>query len=54
MPTYLYRCQKCGAGFERTEHLAEHESTKLRCPKCKSSKVSHVMAPFFAKTAKKS
>ncbi len=54
MPTYVYHCQKCGNNFERTEHVAEHESAKLRCPKCKSTKVGHVMTPFFAKTAKKS
>ena len=54
MPTYLYCCQKCGKSFERTEHFAEHASTKHRCPKCKSTKVTHGIAPFFARTATKS
>lgn len=54
MPTYLYHCQNCGKSFERTEHMAEHESVKHRCPKCKSAKVAHSVAPFFARTAKKS
>lgn len=53
MPTYLYSCQKCGKNFERTEHIAEHESMKHRCPKCKSTKVIHGITPFFARTAKK-
>src|SRR6476620_12740899 len=26
MPTYQYRCEKCGKKFERTETIAEHES----------------------------
>ncbi len=54
MPTYLYHCQNCGKSFERTEHMAEHESVKHRCPKCKSAKVAHSVAPFFARTGKKS
>lgn len=53
MPTYLYCCQKCGKTFERTEHIAEHESTKPRCPKCRSAKIRHGITPFFARTAKK-
>jgi putative FmdB family regulatory protein len=25
MPTYQYRCEKCGKRFERTETISEHE-----------------------------
>jgi putative FmdB family regulatory protein len=42
MPTYQYRCEKCGTKFERTETIAEHEALKLKCPKCGSKKVSFV------------
>ena len=28
MPTYQYRCEKCGKKFERTETISEHEITK--------------------------
>jgi putative FmdB family regulatory protein len=54
MPTYQYRCQDCGETFEHTEHVAEHETVRLRCPKCNSEKVAHAPAPFVAKTSKKS
>jgi putative FmdB family regulatory protein len=33
MPTYQYRCQKCGQQFEREQSITE-ESLK-QCPKCK-------------------
>jgi putative FmdB family regulatory protein len=32
MPTYQYRCEKCGKTFERTETISEHEVTKPQCP----------------------
>ena len=53
MPTYQYRCQKCGEVFEKVEHLAEHESSH-RCPKCGSETVQHYPTRFFAKTSRKS
>jgi len=37
MPTYQYRCDKCGKKLERTETIAEHEALKLKCPKCGSN-----------------
>jgi len=54
MPTYQYRCAKCGELFEHFEHVAEHETAHLRCPKCDSEAVQHQPTPFFAKTSKKS
>lgn len=54
MPTYEYRCEKCGGKFQRTEHISEHGSKTLHCPKCKSTRVSQVPGAFFAKTSKKS
>lgn len=54
MPTYEYRCSKCGKVFERQEHVAEHEKSHPRCPKCQSSEVQPVLADFYAKTSKKS
>jgi hypothetical protein len=32
MPTYQYRCEKCGKKFERTESISEHEATKPEMP----------------------
>jgi putative FmdB family regulatory protein len=28
MPTYQYRCEKCGEMFEHAEHLAEHATVQ--------------------------
>jgi len=53
MPTYEYHCQKCGKVFERHEHIAEHEKSHPRCPKCKSGAVEPVLADFYAMTSKK-
>ncbi|PTB21429.1 FmdB family transcriptional regulator [Trinickia symbiotica] len=54
MPTYQYRCEKCGETFEHIEHLAEHEKAHPQCPKCGSDVVQHVLTPFVAKTTRKS
>jgi putative FmdB family regulatory protein len=54
MPTYQYRCAKCGELFEHVEHVAEHETVHLRCPKCGSETVEHRPTQFFAQTSKKS
>jgi len=54
MPTYQYRCVKCGELFEHVEHVAEHQTVHLRCPKCGSDTVEHRPTQFFAQTSKKS
>jgi putative FmdB family regulatory protein len=54
MPTYQYRCAKCGNTFERSEHVSEHERSHPQCPKCQSAQVEPVLSDFYAKTAKKS
>ncbi len=60
MPTYKYRCEKCGEVFEHIEHVKEHEtaqfgaSNPLRCPKCGSGSVAHHPTNFIARTSKKS
>lgn len=54
MPTYEYRCDKCGQTFEKEESIKEHEAHKARCPKCGSEQVSPVLSHFFAKTSRKS
>jgi putative FmdB family regulatory protein len=54
MPAYQYRCAKCGDVFEHIEHVAEHETAHLCCPKCGSDSVQHVPPRVFAKTSKKS
>jgi putative FmdB family regulatory protein len=54
MPTYQYRCAKCGEVFEHVEHVAEHSTAQLRCPKCGGETVQAQPTQFFAKTSKKS
>jgi putative FmdB family regulatory protein len=54
MPTYQYRCEKCGKRFERNETISEHEAVKPQCPKCGSKKVTFVPGRFFVVTSKKS
>ena len=54
MPTYQYRCEKCGKRFERTETISEHERVEPQCPKCGSKKVTFVPGRFFVVTSKKS
>ncbi|WP_407669948.1 FmdB family zinc ribbon protein [Paraburkholderia oxyphila] len=54
MPTYQYRCEKCGETFESVEHLAEHQGAHPRCPHCGSEQVQHVPTTFVPKTSRKS
>ena len=54
MPTYEYRCDKCGKRFTRTERMSQHGRRRPACPKCKSTKVAPVLFSFYAKTAHKS
>ena len=54
MPSYQYRCDKCGKRFERTETISEHEGAKPQCPKCVSKKVTFVPGRVFVVTSKKS
>jgi putative FmdB family regulatory protein len=54
MPVYDYRCDKCGDLFSLTRTIQEHEKTKTRCPKCKSTRVSRRFTSVSVKTSKKS
>jgi putative FmdB family regulatory protein len=54
MPTYAYRCEKCGETFEQIETISEHGTSKPKCPKCGSGKIKGVPTAFVAVTGKKS
>ena len=54
MPTYEYRCEKCGTEFTEILSLAEHEDIKVACPECKSKKVVQILSVFTAQTSRKS
>jgi putative FmdB family regulatory protein len=54
MPTYQYRCDKCGKKFETSETISEHAKSKAKCPKCGSTRVSQIPGNVFVVTSKKS
>ena len=54
MPTYEYRCGKCGKRFSVVQRISEHTGRPPACPKCKSRSTRQELGPFFAKTGKKS
>jgi putative FmdB family regulatory protein len=54
MPTYEYRCDRCGEEFGRVMSLSEHEAVKVTCPKCSSPEVTQLLTGFIAKTSRKS
>lgn len=54
MPTYEYRCPKCGKHFSKVESIEVHGRKRPACPKCKSAQVEQVLSAFYAKTVKKS
>lgn len=54
MPTYDYRCDKCGKRFSLKMTVAEHDTKRARCPKCRSLRVTQQFLGFFAQTSKKS
>jgi putative FmdB family regulatory protein len=53
MPLYEYICSKCHKKFSEVLTIKEHDTKKVRCPKCQSQEVEKIIEPFFAKTASK-
>ena len=54
MPSYDFICEKCKKKFTLFLTISEHEKTKFRCPKCKSTKVKQQISTFQVQTSKKS
>ena len=54
MPRYEFVCQKCKKRFELTMTISQREKAKIRCPKCKDTRVAAQLAPFMAQTSRKS
>jgi putative FmdB family regulatory protein len=55
MPTYEYRCDRCGRGFAKRMTLGQHaRRPDARCPKCGSRKVRQMPSSFQVVTSKKS
>ncbi len=54
MPTYEYRCRKCGKKFSEVMTMAEHDKKKVKCPKCGSTQVGQSVGSFYTTTSRKS
>ena len=57
MPTYEFRCEKCGKMFEQVWSLSEYDKRikkKNKCPSCGSTKVVKTISAVQVKTSKKS
>jgi putative FmdB family regulatory protein len=54
MPSYEFKCEKCNRDFTLLLTVSEHEKTKFRCPKCKSTRVKQQIGSVQVLTSKKS
>ncbi len=54
MPSYEYRCPSCKKKFSVMMTIKEHDTKKVKCPKCKGSKVEQLISHFMTKTSRKS
>lgn len=54
MPRYEYGCESCKKGFEVTLTLTERTKAKVKCPSCRSAKVTPQLTVFSPKTSRKS
>jgi putative FmdB family regulatory protein len=56
MPVYEYECKKCGHQFSVVLSMEahEHDKDKVRCPKCNSKEVKHLVESVFVTTSRKS
>ncbi|MBU0543981.1 MAG: zinc ribbon domain-containing protein [Proteobacteria bacterium] len=54
MPTYEFVCEKCKKPFTLILSISQHAKGKIKCPKCKDSKVKQQISSFQTKTSRKS
>jgi putative FmdB family regulatory protein len=54
MPQYDYRCKDCGKKFTKIMGIKEHDTAKVKCPKCDSLEVTQLISSFVPITSKKS
>jgi putative FmdB family regulatory protein len=55
MPLYEFRCNQCGASFEKRQSIAEHERGRPACPRCRSAvHVEPRLSHFNVVTSRKS
>ena len=54
MPHYEFFCPACERPFAKILKIADHEKTKIVCPKCGNENVEQRWAAFYAVTSQKS
>ena len=58
MPEYDYHCENCQHDFTLDLSITEHErkdkNREIRCPKCESNAVKHVIGSVSVVTSRKS
>ena len=54
MPMYDYTCQDCGKESLLVLTLKQHETNRVTCAKCGSTKMQQLYTSFVAHTTKKS
>jgi putative FmdB family regulatory protein len=54
MPVYEYICKDCEKEFSEVLSVKEHDTKKIRCPKCKSDQVETVIEMVTVLTTRKS
>ncbi len=53
MAEYVYKCEACGKSFTKTMGMLKHDTAKIKCPECKSSRVRQKITSFAVATKKK-
>jgi putative FmdB family regulatory protein len=54
MSQYIFYCRECKKEFTQNLHMADWESSKVKCPKCGGKHVEQLVTAFSAVTSKKS
>lgn len=54
MPRYEYHCAKCQRQVTLTLTIREHETSKVKCPKCGSNALRPLLSTFVSQTSRKS
>lgn len=54
MPSYEFRCQKCGKKATFVISYSDYEKKKYKCPKCGSKRLERLVSTVQVVTSKKS
>ncbi|MBI3024345.1 MAG: zinc ribbon domain-containing protein [Candidatus Tectomicrobia bacterium] len=54
MPTYDFKCAKCGKNVTLVLGVTDYERKAYKCPKCGSKKLDRRISSFRVQTSKKS